>query len=89
MNRYKKSSNQRRNERIRCRINKKKIDPSLKLETWIALPIDENNKINLNSNPMSEAQLRRFEAEHTNNFLELNGQPIRYVRKSELEKKKG
>ena len=89
MNRYKKSSNQRRNERIRCRINKKKIDSNLVLEMWVALPIEENNQINFNSNSISEVSLRKQEADYTNNFLELNGQPMRYVRKSEWEKKKG
>ncbi len=89
MNRYKKSSNQRRNERIRCRINKKKIDPNLILEMWVALPIGENNKINFNSNPINEISLRKQEADYTNNFLELNGQPMRYIRKSEWKKKKG
>ena len=78
---YKKSSNQRRNERIR--LSSKKIDPNLKLETWLALPIDENNQINFDSIPKAEVKLRKFEAEHTNNFLELNNQPTRYARKSE------
>jgi hypothetical protein len=88
MNRYKKSSNQRRNERIRGKINKKKINPSLKLEIWVALPIDEYNKINFNSNPISEVSLRKQEVDYTNNFLELNNQQIRYVKKSDWKIRK-
>ena len=86
---YKKSSNQRRNEWIRSRIPKP-IEPHLRLEVWVSLPVNPNNnkRGNLDCEPQVEVKLRKFEAEHTNNFLILNNQEIRYERKGDWLKNK-
>ena len=81
---YKKSSNQRRNERIRMRIPPP-MPKHLKMDTWVSLPVDKDNltRGDLNKPFLLETQLRRQEADYTNNFLIEHNQNIRYEKKSE------
>jgi hypothetical protein len=86
---YKKSSNQRRNERIRMRIPSP-MPNHLKMDTWVALPVDEENIMrgDLNKPYTIETDLRKQEAEYTNMFLVEHNQNIRYERKKDWIKNK-
>jgi hypothetical protein len=55
------------------------------MDTWVSLPVDKDNltRGDLNKPFLLETQLRRQEADYTNNFLIEHNQNIRYEKKSE------
>tara|TARA_R110002051_G_C8424051_1_gene452374 strand:+ start:164 stop:460 length:297 start_codon:yes stop_codon:yes gene_type:complete len=86
---YKKSSNQRRNERIRARIDPP-MPTHLRMDKWVALPVDDENPMrgDLNNPYTIETELRQQEADYTNQFLIECNQNIRYEKKSKWLKNK-
>ena len=57
----------------------------LKMEAWVALPVDSENIMrgDLNQPYTIETNLRQQEAEYTNKFLIEHNQNIRYEKKSD------
>ena len=81
-NRYKKTANNRKNELRRLRPPP--LADCFKLDTWVMLPVDPNNdRGDLNAQPTLEVELRRQEADFTNDFLIEHNQPQRYEKKSD------
>ncbi len=80
---YKKSSVTRRNEWFRRMP--KRLEGHLQMFMWVCLPVSlrDNERGDLDAQPLGELELRKQEADFTNYFLIENGQPQRYEKKSE------
>ena len=81
-NRYKKSANQRRNERIRNK--RKQIPPEQRMFEWVALSVDpqNNERGDLSSQPKFKIKSRKWEIDEINYFSIHNNQHIRYEKES-------
>ena len=89
MNLYKKRANTKRNEWLRSTRRKKPIHDDLVMDTWVGLPISEDGVTgDLNAEPVVEVELRKQEADATNDFLKEFNQLIRYEKKSDWAKQK-
>ena len=81
-NKYKKTSNQRRNERIRNRP--KEIPYEFRMFEWVALPVDPNNndRGDLSAQPKFKIKSRKIEIDNINYFAIQNNQNLRYEKES-------
>lgn len=76
-NRYKKTANNRRNQRLRGRT--KRLPDELRMAKWVALPVNKHNITvgDLDAEPLYTEDLRKQEADATNYFCIQNNQDIR------------